>query len=486
MIYNELRPMDLSEVEGQDIIVETLKSQLKNNQISHSYLNIGTRGTGKTSIARILARAVNCLNPTEHGPCNCCENCKQLLKGNNMDVLEIDAATNNGVDDVRQLRSFFETVPLMKMKVLIIDEMHMLSNAAMNALLKVLEEPPSNLIFIGCTTELHKVLPTIVSRCMKLFFKSIDEVTISTKLSSACEKYNKEYELSALYQIAKAADGSMRDALSLLESCFYSDKITMDVVRENLGTVHEEIIMQLVDGLVSNNGQDVFSNVTEVADTGRSMSLMINDIIAVLTDIVCYHQAGKESITNNAWYLESLSSIANKTTLDDMFMAISQLSDLKRDIKKESNPKILIITVLFKIMRDMNKKEELRILQEKVNELEQKILSMKNSVFVESNVKSDSNDTHESISTNELADTTSEEEKSSSNEHDFVSVSNEVPFDMDEDYSDEEEEEICDEEPLTFNEMKEQEKNADQSEQKKESASTPSKRGMFERLYGRR
>ena len=240
-LYRKFRPQEFDDVKGQDHIVTTLKNQIKADRIGHAYLFCGTRGTGKTTIAKIFAKAVNCEHPVDGSPCGECPTCRAIAAGNSMNVIEIDAASNNGVDNIRQIREEVEYRPTEgKYKVYIIDEVHMLSIGAFNALLKTLEEPPAYVIFILATTEAHKIPITILSRCQRYDFRRISIDTITARLRELMDAEQVTVEDRALRYIAKAGDGSMRDALSLLDQCiaFYlGQELTYDKVLDTLGAV---------------------------------------------------------------------------------------------------------------------------------------------------------------------------------------------------------------------------------------------------------
>ena len=240
-LYRKFRPGEFDEVKGQEHIVTTLKNEIRTDRIGHAYLFCGTRGTGKTTVAKILAKAVNCEHPVDGSPCGECEMCKKISSQTSMNVIEMDAASNNSVDDIREIIDEVQYSPAEgRYKVYIIDEVHMLSAAAFNALLKTLEEPPSYVIFILATTEAHKIPITILSRCQRYDFKRISIDTISARLKDLMERENVDVEDKALRYIAKVADGSMRDALSLLDQCiaFYlGEKLTYDKAIEVLGAV---------------------------------------------------------------------------------------------------------------------------------------------------------------------------------------------------------------------------------------------------------
>ena len=256
-LYRKFRPSTFDQVKGQDHIVQTLKNQINANRIGHAYLFCGTRGTGKTSVAKIFAKAVNCEHPVDGSPCNECETCRGITNGSAMNVIEIDAASNNGVDNIRQIRDEIQYSPSSgKYTVYIIDEVHMLSIGAFNALLKTLEEPPAYVIFILATTEPHKIPITILSRCQRYDFKRISIDTIAARLSELMEKESIEVEEKAIRYVAKAADGSMRDALSLLDQCiaFYlGQKLTYDNVLDVLGAVDNEIFSRLTRSVIDSD-----------------------------------------------------------------------------------------------------------------------------------------------------------------------------------------------------------------------------------------
>ncbi|MCI5501454.1 MAG: DNA polymerase III subunit gamma/tau, partial [Lachnospiraceae bacterium] len=256
-LYRKFRPGEFEEVKGQDHIVTTLRNQIRTDRIGHAYLFCGTRGTGKTTIAKILAKAVNCEHPVDGSPCNQCEMCRKINEQTSMNVIEIDAASNNGVANIRDIIDEVQYSPTEgRYKVYIIDEVHMLSTGAFNALLKTLEEPPSYVIFILATTEAHKIPITILSRCQRYDFKRISIDTIADRLMELMKKEEIEVEEKAIRYVAKAADGSMRDALSLLDQCiaFYlGQKLTYENVLEVLGAVDQEIFSRLTRSVIEGN-----------------------------------------------------------------------------------------------------------------------------------------------------------------------------------------------------------------------------------------
>lgn len=285
-MYRKFRPDTFSEVKGQDDIVRTLKNQILSERVGHAYLFCGTRGTGKTSVAKIFARAINCLNPKDGNPCNECAVCKNILSGSSMNVAEIDAASNNSVDNIREIVDEVRYSPTEgKYRVYIIDEVHMLSQGAFNALLKTLEEPPSYVVFILATTEAHKIPITILSRCQRYDFKRIRMETIADRLMDLCGREGITAEEKAMTYLAKAADGSMRDALSLLERCvafYYGQELTYDKVLGILGTVDMEVFAKMLRYVRDGNVSACMKLLDELVIAGRELSRFVVDFTWII------------------------------------------------------------------------------------------------------------------------------------------------------------------------------------------------------------
>ena len=271
-LYRAYRPQNFEDVVGQEHIIRTLKNQIENNNVGHAYLFSGTRGTGKTSTAKIFARAVNCENSTNQEPCNECEVCKDILNDNIMDVVEIDAASNNSVDDIRELRENVKYSPTKaKYKVYIIDEVHMLSQGAFNALLKTLEEPPSYIIFILATTEPHKIPATILSRCQRFDFKRVTVKDMTARMQKICNEENIVVEDKALNLVARNSQGALRDALSILDQCisFGDNKIEYKDVVELLGTVNVEQLFELAKCIIEQDTRQSLQILNEFVIWGK-------------------------------------------------------------------------------------------------------------------------------------------------------------------------------------------------------------------------
>ncbi|MBS1313803.1 MAG: DNA polymerase III subunit gamma/tau [Clostridia bacterium] len=288
-LYRKYRPTGFDGLIGQDHVVTTLVNQIESGRIGHAYLFTGTRGTGKTSAAKIFAKAINCLSPKNGSPCGMCEACRALADPSNLDVMEIDAASNNGVAEIRDLREKITFPPVScRYKVYIVDEVHMLSSSAFNALLKTLEEPPKHAVFILATTEVHKMPQTILSRCMRFDFKLVPTPVIAELLKKIFRDVGKDFEDEAVTAIARAGEGSVRDALSIADLCvsYSKEKLTYRDVLEVLGSADKEKLYNFTDALLGGDAGGVLSAVNELASTGKSMGVLTNDITGILRELL--------------------------------------------------------------------------------------------------------------------------------------------------------------------------------------------------------
>ena len=281
VLYRKYRPNTFEKIVGQEHVTKILRNQIKNDKLGHAYIFSGTRGTGKTSAAKVFARAVNCLHPIDGEPCNECENCKAILNGETSDIVEMDAASNNGVDSIREIRQ--EVVyasTLLKYRVYIIDEVHMLSTAAFNALLKTLEEPPKGVIFILATTELHKIPITIKSRCLKFEFKAISEDNISDCIKKILKEENKEYEEDAVRYIARLADGAMRDALSIVDRCLDEGEVLkLENIESLAGSINTEVLKNVILSIITYKPYNVLKIVDNLIESGKNIRQINYEIL---------------------------------------------------------------------------------------------------------------------------------------------------------------------------------------------------------------
>ena len=335
----------------------TLTNQLKNDRVGHAYLFCGTRGTGKTSVAKILARAVNCEASVDGSPCNQCETCREILSGVSMNVIEIDAASNNGVDNIREIREEVAYRPTKgRYKVYIIDEVHMLSAGAFNALLKTLEEPPSYVIFILATTEAHKIPVTILSRCQRYDFRRITIDTIAGRLMELLDAEGVQAEEKAVRYIAKAADGSMRDALSLLDRCiaFYmGEELTYDKVMDVLGAVDADVFSDLLRRVVDSDVTSSIHILEEMIRQGKEMGQFVNDFIWYMRNLllVMTSQQKEEVIDVSSHVLDLLEEESRMITPEILMRYIRVFSELSNRIRYEAQKRVLVEIALIKLCR---------------------------------------------------------------------------------------------------------------------------------------
>ena len=377
-LYRKFRPDTFEDVKGQDHIVTTLKNQIKANRIGHAYLFCGTRGTGKTTVAKILAKTVNCEHPVDGSPCNECAMCRSIQDGTSMNVIEIDAASNNGVDNIREIREEVAYRPTQgNYKVYIIDEVHMLSTGAFNALLKTLEEPPSYVIFILATTESHKIPITILSRCQRYDFRRITIDTIAARLRELIDREGVQAEEKAIRYIARAADGSLRDALSLLDQCiaFYLGQVlTYDNVLDVLGTVDTEIFSCMLRQVLKGDVAAVLRSLEELVLQGKEMSQLVTDFIWYMRNLLLVKTSADtgeilDISKENRKLLEEESSMIETDTLMRYIRIFSELSN---QIRYASQKRVLVEIALIKLCRPSMETnldsvlDRIRVLEEKI------------------------------------------------------------------------------------------------------------------------
>ncbi|MBQ5430821.1 MAG: DNA polymerase III subunit gamma/tau [Lachnospiraceae bacterium] len=377
-LYRKFRPQEFSDVKGQEHIVTTLKNEIAADRIGHAYLFTGTRGTGKTTVAKIFARAVNCRHPKEDGsPCGECEVCKAIGDGSSLNVVEMDAASNNGVESIRSIIEDVGYPPTIgKYKVYIIDEVHMLSPAAFNAFLKTLEEPPSYVIFILATTELHKIPVTILSRCQRYDFHRIQVETIAARLRELCEAEQVEAEDEALDYVARAGDGSMRDALSLLDQCinFYlGQKLTYDNVLKVLGVVDTQVFSTLMRGIRGRDVKAVLSVVEDVVNTGRDLAQFVSDFTWYLRNMLLVRT--DESMVNSLDMTSENKALlieeSKETDALILMRYIRILSELSNQIRMSMEKRVLLEVALIRLCHPQMD-EDPAALSERIEDLEKK------------------------------------------------------------------------------------------------------------------
>lgn len=352
-LYRKYRSKTFDEIVGQDQVINSIKYQVKNSTVSHAYIFSGTRGTGKTSTAKILARAVNCEHPIDGNPCNECETCKSILRGTNLDVVEMDAASNNGVDDIRDLREkAFYPPSTSKYKVYIIDEVHMLSKGAFNALLKILEEPPKHLIFILATTEIERVPQTILSRTQRYSFKRISVDTISKNISEIISKEGRSIDEAGIDLIAQMADGSMRDAVSLLDRVVaVNDKqISYDRIIEVLGVTTEDTLFELATSILNSDASSIIMSVANLADDGKDMMVLIDGIVSFFRNILIAKNLNDPRKIIRVKDMDRYIAIAQAFSNSEILNIIKILSETKARSRYITNKRTMLEAALLEIV----------------------------------------------------------------------------------------------------------------------------------------
>ena len=392
-LYRKFRPLCFSEIVGQEHITRTLKNQIIANRVGHAYLFNGGRGTGKTSAAKILARAINCLNPKDGEPCNECEICKGAISGSLTDIVEMDAASNNSVEDIRSIREEVNFLPTKaKFRVYIIDEVHMLSTGAFNALLKTLEEPPEHVKFILATTEPQKLPATILSRCQRFDFKRISNEDIIKRLKIVCEESNIEITAGAMQIIAVLSEGAMRDALSILERCIQDgeNKIDEDKIKDLVGIPKITYIHHLTEAIIQYDVENALKSVDEVLNEGKDIVNFLWELIKYVKDVLVFQTAGKLDLYSPE-ELEKIQELSQKVSKEKLISIIYELSELENNLKWSTQKVIMFQAGIIKLccQRQENTKEEKQFistngtigenknLEERVQKIEQYLKSMK-------------------------------------------------------------------------------------------------------------
>lgn len=382
-LYRKFRPAEFDDVKGQEHIVTTLRNQIKTGRVGHAYLFCGTRGTGKTTVAKIFAKAVNCEYPVDGNPCMQCASCRAIADQSSMNVMEIDAASNNGVDNIREIREQVQYSPAEgRYKVFIIDEVHMLSIGAFNALLKTLEEPPEYVIFILATTEPHKIPVTILSRCQRYDFRRITIDTIYDRLAELMDKEQVEVEEKALRYVAKMADGSMRDSLSLLDQCvaFYlGEKLTYERVLEVLGVSDISVFQRLLELLIQQNVTGIMNLLEEIVLEGKELNQFMMDYIWYLRNLMLAKSAdGLEDVLDmSSENIVQLKEMAAQVEMNQIMHYMEVLSELSNRLRFATDKRVLIELTMIGLCRPQMSRNSNQ-LEERIRQLEKKMEMQQN------------------------------------------------------------------------------------------------------------
>jgi len=355
-LYRKYRPRTFDNLVGQEHIVKTLTNQITTDKLGHAYLFTGTRGTGKTSAAKIFAKAINCQSPVNGSPCGKCACCVSLSDPSNIDVIEIDAASNNGVNEIRELRENVQYPPVScKYKVYIIDEVHMLTGAAFNALLKTLEEPPKHAIFILATTEVHKIPATILSRCMRFDFRLISTERIAKLIGEIYDEQGKKYDNEAVFAIAKAGEGSIRDALSLADIAlsYGTGKLTYEDVMDILGSSNFDLISQFVESMLGGKSGEVLQTIDKLTTSGKSMGVLIKDVTSMVRDLLVIKTCENPNaiLALPTAKFDMLNQIASKTNEERLLRIMGIFSSAENDLKYSNHPRTIFETAAVKSCR---------------------------------------------------------------------------------------------------------------------------------------
>ena len=370
-LYRKFRPLNFSEMVGQEHITRTLKNQIIADRVGHAYLFNGGRGTGKTSAAKILARAINCLNPKDGEPCNECEICKGAISGSLTDIVEMDAASNNSVEDIRSIREEVNFLPTKaKYRVYIIDEVHMLSTGAFNALLKTLEEPPEHVKFILATTEPQKLPATILSRCQRFDFKRIGNEDIIKRLEIVCKESNIEITKEALNIIAILSEGAMRDALSILERCIQDgeNKIDEDKIKDLVGIPKRVFVHDIINAIIDYDVDNALITVNKVLDEGKDISNLLWEIIKYAKDILLYKATQKVELYSDE-EISKIKEISEKAEKERLINLVYEFSELGNEIKYSTQKNIIFQAGIIKLCNNISNTNNPE-LEQRINKIE--------------------------------------------------------------------------------------------------------------------
>ena len=375
-LYRKWRPDEFQEVKGQEHIVTTLRNQIKHERIGHAYLFCGTRGTGKTTIAKLMAKAVNCEHPVDGSPCNECESCKAIAAGASMNVIEIDAASNNGVDNIRQINNAVQYSPSTgKYLVYIIDEVHMWSMGAFNALLKTLEEPPAYVIFILATTEAHKIPITIMSRCQRYDFKRISIETIAGRLSDLLEREGISATPDALAYVAKAGDGSMRDALSILDQCIafnLGEELTYEKVLETIGAVDIDVYISLFKSIISSDISTAIEIVDKAVWEGKDLAQLINEFTTFIRNVLLLKMDPDMKVELSQDKVELLIQLGTDINEESLIAYINILQEAANKIVYASTKRIVLEVAIIKMCKPQMRSDNGALI-ERIEQLEKQL-----------------------------------------------------------------------------------------------------------------
>lgn len=377
-LYRKYRPSSFEEVTGQNVIITTLQNSIINNKLSHAYLFTGPRGTGKTSVAKILAKTINCDSLKGAKLCDKCVNCTQYNLKQTMDIIEIDAATNNGIEEIRDLRNKANLVPSTgKYKVYIIDEVHMLSPGAFNGLLKTLEEPPAHVIFILATTEPHKIPMTILSRCQRFDFKKISIIDLNDRLSYICKKEKIDIDKDALFEISRLSDGGMRDAISMLDQvvAYSSSKVTIKEVHDVNGTITQVELKSFIEDLFNKNIADILNKLDNYNNEGKNLKKLSEEIVIFLKNTLLYKTVPNYFLGNKI-DIECYKALSLLIQKENLIKMISSFNSLLNDVKYVNNPKLNIELLIITLINEEEKITSLNSRKDvvEIKEPEQEIL----------------------------------------------------------------------------------------------------------------